>query len=348
MKVSAGDADRFCQAPPAKVRAVLVYGPDEGLVRERAKNLVTSVSPDPADPFRVADLTGAVLDDDPARLADEAAAIALTGDRRVVRIDRAGDKQAKLFTAFLKDPVGDSLIVAIGGDLPARSSLRKVFEASKASAAAVACYRDNARSVNQLVRETLAAANLQGDPDALAFLTEHLGGDRQVTRRELEKLVLYKADGDGRVMLEDVLACIGDTAELTIEDVTNAVADGEVALLERSLSRSFQEGVQPITLLRAVARHLQRLHLVASRVQQGEALEAAIKSLRPPVFWKVADRFRAQAQGWSNVRLATALDRVLEAEIACKQTGAPALNLTSRALYEIAARSPLARRRRAG
>jgi len=348
MKVSAGDADRFCQAPPANVRAMLVYGPDEGLVRERAKNLVVSVSPDPSDPFRVADLTGPVLDDDPARLVDEAAAMALTGGRRVVRIDRAGDKQAKQFSAFLKDPVGDSLIVVLGGDLPARSSLRKVFESAKQNAAAIACYKDNARSISQVVRETLTAADLKADPDALAFLTDHLGGDRQVTRRELEKLALYKAGSDGRVTLEDVLACVGDTAELTIEDVTHAVAEGNVALLERSLSRSFQEGVQPTTLLRAVARHLQRLHLVTNRARQGEALDSAIKSLRPPVFWKVAERFQTQARSWNSVQLATAMDRVLEAEIACKRTGAPAMSLTSRGLYEIAAHSPMARRKRAG
>ena len=82
MKVSANEADRFARAPRAKIRAVLVYGPDAGLVRERAGILKRSVVEDPSDPFRVTELTGRQLSDDPARLADESAALALTGGRR--------------------------------------------------------------------------------------------------------------------------------------------------------------------------------------------------------------------------------------------------------------------------
>ena len=79
----------------------MLYGPDEGLVRERADTVARSVCPDLNDPFRVADLTAAVLAADPARLADEAAQLSLIGGRRVVRVRGAGDALAKLFAEFL-------------------------------------------------------------------------------------------------------------------------------------------------------------------------------------------------------------------------------------------------------
>ena len=64
MKVAAATADRFAKAPPGGISAVLLYGPDAGLVRERGAHLLNAIVEDPSDPFRVAELTIAALRDD--------------------------------------------------------------------------------------------------------------------------------------------------------------------------------------------------------------------------------------------------------------------------------------------
>ncbi len=350
MKISTGQAQRFIGKPDPAVRAVLVYGPDGGLVRERIEALLRSVVEDPNDPFRVAELDAAALRDDPARLADEAAALALTGGRRVVRIRGAGDGLSDQFKAFLSDPPGEALILLEAGELPARSSLRKVFEAAR-NAAALACYHDAGRDLSEVIEKALATAGLVASPDALAYLGANLGADRQLTRRELEKLVLYKgspAEGDPatrRVELADVQACIGDSSELTLENIAFAVGDGDLQGIERGLTRSLQEGAQPISVLRGVARHFQRLHLVVGQLKRGVRVEDALKRLRPPLFWKTADRFRGQAARWDAPALATALESLLTTEAACKRTASPVQALVSRALLQIAANAP--RRQRA-
>ncbi|MFQ6018520.1 MAG: DNA polymerase III subunit delta, partial [Kiloniellaceae bacterium] len=251
------------------------------------------------------------------------------------------------FRSFLADPPGDALIVVEAGDLPARSALRKVFE-SAGRGAALACYRDDERSLPKLIDATLRAQGLRATPEARAFLAANLGGDRQVTRRELEKLALYKGPGGGDIELEDAQACVGDSAALSLEDLAFAVAGGELAELARALDRSFQEGAHPVAALRAVARHLQRLHLVAGLVRQGTPVGQAVKGLRPPVFWKRAARFKSQASAWPPAALGRALERLLAAETACKQTGAPADSLCGRALLEIASRAPARPRRPVG
>ena len=90
MKLAPARVAAFLRRPDPAIRAILLYGPDAGLVRERADVLARSVCADLADPFRIADLNGAVLAADPARLADEAAQLSLIGGRRVVRV-RAAD-----------------------------------------------------------------------------------------------------------------------------------------------------------------------------------------------------------------------------------------------------------------
>src|SRR5579859_3288274 len=104
VKVAPAKADGFVARPDARARVVLVYGPDEGLVRERTVRLCRTVVDDLDDPFRVADLDAVKLKDDIARLVDEAAAIPLTGGRRVVRVRGADDGCAKAVTAVLETP----------------------------------------------------------------------------------------------------------------------------------------------------------------------------------------------------------------------------------------------------
>ena len=82
--LKAGDIDRFIARPPDTVPLVLVFGPDVGLVSERAQALVTHASGGVDDPFSLVKLDAADIASDPARLIDEAMTISMFGGRRVV------------------------------------------------------------------------------------------------------------------------------------------------------------------------------------------------------------------------------------------------------------------------
>ncbi|WP_142849192.1 DNA polymerase III subunit delta [Telmatospirillum sp. J64-1] len=344
MKIAANKAESFLRNPDPSARAILVYGPDTGLVRERIDQMAKSVCPDLSDPFRVADLTPAILRDDPARLADEAAALALTGGRRVVRVREAADSLTALFKGFLADPAGDALILVEAGELGPRSTLRKLFEEA-ANAAALPSYADEGSSLDGVIRETLKRHGLTIDPDAQSFLADHLGGDRRLTRAELEKLALYMG-GPGTVTLADAAACIGDTAAFGMEDVAMAAAEGDQKTLQRLLDRLALEGTSPIAILRTVTRHFLRLHLAAGHMAKGKTSDQALASLKPPPIFKVAPRMKGQLQRWPAERLSTALGLLLNAEMECKTTGLPAEALCGRVLMQIARVAAAAGQRR--
>jgi len=350
VKIAAKDIDAFIKRPagPA-LRAVLVYGPDRGLVAERAATLARGVVEDLQDPFRVVQTTGAQLVADPARLADEASALSLTGGRRVFWLREAGDGLAALFKEFLANPPGEALVLLEAGDLPARSSLRKAFEAAGPGAAALPCYRDETRDLTGLVREMVAAEGLSISRDALQALALFLGGDRQLTRREVEKLILYKgaAVEGGEIDMADLRAVVGDVSAYALEDIAFAVGAGDMAGLERLLARAFAEGLQPVSVLRQVARHFERLMLAGAHIAAGLADQAALAKLRPPVFWKQRGAFAAQARAWRPAALKSALARLIAAEADCKTTGLPAETMAARALLGLAARSPLRQKIRA-
>ena len=348
MKLQGKAIDAFVARPDPRVRAVLVYGPDAGLVRDRADILARTVLADLADPFRVAELPVKAVAGDAARLADEVAAQSLIGGRRLIRLRDGDDSLANSFSAlFGTMPPGDSLVVVEAADLGARSRLRLAFEAA-AAGAALPCYIEDEPALRRVVTELAAAQGLILDPDAQEFLAANLVGDRLVARGEIEKLALYMGATPGaggcRVGLDDVQAAIGDSASLlSLDDPVWAAASGDFAALDKALGRLFAEGTAPVAVLRAAQRHFQRLHFVQAEIAAGTSAETAVGALKPPVFFKLRGTFQAQLRQWPLSPLRQALERLTDAEAECKRTNMPDETLCARVLFQLSA---MARARR--
>ncbi len=341
-KIPAGRVDSVLDHPARDTLVLLIYGPDAGLVRERADRAVLALIGAADDPFRVATLQSGDLAKDPARLADEMAAQSLIGGRRAVRVRAAGDGLTGALKPILEQPSADgNLAIVEAGELSPRSSLRKLCEGAK-SAGAIACYPMDPEAVAGLVRSMLSDAGISISRDAEDYLSVSLAADRALVRREAEKLIAYAGE-TGKIDLESAEACVGDSAERSMDDLVMAAGDGDVATVDRTLERLIAEGVSPIALLRAAQRHFGRLHLANSRIGAGDAVDNVMATLRPPVFFKAKPRFRRQLDTWRRDRLTDALERLADTEAECKRTGMPAETLCSRTMLQIAS---LGRRRR--
>jgi DNA polymerase-3 subunit delta len=340
MIVKASDADRFVAKPPANITAILVFGPDQGLVRERAETAAKSVVPDLTDPFRVTEFADGALESDPARLFDEAAAISMLGGRRLLRVRGAGNGLAKLFDDFLDEHVGDALVVIEAGDLAKSASLRKIFEDAD-SGAAIACYPDSDEQIANVVRNVLKADGISITPDALDEAVSRLGSDRGITRREIEKLALYARDTK-QVTSEDILAVMGDESEARLEDVCDAAGEGNLPALDKELEKLWTSGTSTAQLIRVALSHFQRLLLVKVAATRGESIDSAMRKGWPQIHFSRQSSFKAQVNRWSEERLQDACDLLLETEALSRTTAVPAEAVTSRALFNIAS---MARRR---
>jgi DNA polymerase-3 subunit delta len=334
MKLTGARLTSFLRSPDPKVLAVLIYGPDHGLIRERAQTLAAAVTGDPTDPFRNVDLEPSVLRSEPSRLLDEAAALSFSGGRRAVRVRDATDGLTKTLEDFLEDTTAEALVIVEARELTTRSSLRRLFENS-GNGVAMACYADTENTLGELVDETLRGDGLTLSPEASGFLASNLGADRGITRSELEKLAVYMG-GPGTVTLDDAAAAVGDCSGMSVDSVIYATFGGNPRALDRMLQKALAESVQPVAILRATARHLQRLHLASSLVAAGRTPDQAMQALKPPVFMMFKTRFRKQLRLWSGDRLAAAFDIVTQAELDCKTTGLPAEAICGRALFRLA------------
>ena len=221
------EIDAFLARPDPGRPIILLYGPDAGLVRERADALLASAVDDPNDPFSLVRLDGDELSAEPSRLVDEALTIPLFGGRRAIRV-RAGSRNfASGVDTLAETPLKDCRIVIEAGELRPELPLRKACERAK-TAVAIACYPDGERELAKLIDDELRGSNLRIASDARAVLMALLGGDRQASRNELRKLALY-AHGKGEVTLDDVKAVVADASELKIDPIVDGAFAGNAA-----------------------------------------------------------------------------------------------------------------------
>ena len=344
MKIAPRNADGFCRKPGAGVRVVLLYGPDQGLVRERSNLLLAGAVEDASDPFRVCELDGDDIQHNPARLMEEACALSLTGGRRVVRVRGATNGLEETVGNLLKLPTGDTLMLIEAGELAARSKLRARIERAE-DAAAVACYHDDGRELGNVVADELRKHGLRADNDATRLLVSCLGGDRLQTRNEIAKLALYAGAG-GHVTVRDVEDAVADSSFLSMDRIAHAVSSGNLDDLDRSLERALANREMPVSILGAVRRHMTQLELFLGLRKRGMAEDRALKSAGSRHF-RNDDALKAAARHWDAGLVRRALDYLIDADIQCRTTGMPDATICRRALSDIA-RKAQGRRRPSG
>lgn len=329
------EIERFLAAPDAPphegVDAVLVYGPDRGLVAERARTLLGHFAADPHDPFAVSFLDDAELARQPERLAEELTAIAFGGGRRTVFVRVAGGAPPDALVGVLDAPREAALIVE-AGELRAGTPLRKAFEAAK-DAVALPCYADNDRSLAGLIDDVVAGFGQTIDAPARGALTERLGADRLSSRSEVEKVALHAGPG-ARITIDDVAAIASDAAATTLDAMVDAMGEGHVARLETAWRKALEGGASPGRMATVALGHVQRLHRIAASGRPVD--KSTLARERPPVFWARQPSWLAQLRRWREPQLRRALDILGDAERSSRLDSAMAESLVARALIRVA------------
>lgn len=315
----AHEVDGWLARPQGAFPVVLIYGPDRGLVSERATLYARQAGFRLDDPFSVARLDAGEIESDPGRLMDEANTVAMFADRRLIWIKGAGTHKA--LGASLKDlcasPPDATTILVEGGDLKKGAPVRAAVEQGSAGMA-LPCYVDQARAIEGVIDEVLGRDGITIAPDARQALKASLGGDRLATRSEIEKLALY-AGRDGRIELAHVTEIVGDVSAKSLDDATDAILAGDVAGFDRAYSGWVTAGNAPFQLVSAVMRQFQQLEMLRAAVDGGASASSAVAAARPPVFFSRRNNVEKAIQKWTSSSIARGLER-LQATVLAMRT----------------------------
>ncbi|MEM7289041.1 MAG: DNA polymerase III subunit delta [Pseudomonadota bacterium] len=315
----AHDIDAFVTNPEFKQKVILLYGPDQGLVTERADRISEKSGVDLSDPFSLIRLDADEVASDPARLSDEAHTIGMFGGSRLIRISGSTRRDlAKSIKPVLATPPEDAIIVIEAGDLKKNSGLRGQLEKSK-EALCIPCYQDMDAALDQLITEELVEKGLKIDRETRLELKGLLGENRMVSRGELSKLALF-CHGRDTVTLDDVREIVGDAARLLVDEVVDAVAIGDTARLQSKLPRALEADHSPDMIIAGVLRHFQMLHLSRSKVEKNrQTASTIVGGLRPPIHFSRKDAVIRAVGLWPVERLTRALSRLDRTMLDCRQ-----------------------------
>lgn len=287
---------------------MLVYGPDAGLVSERAVALADTFARRHKGDAEIIRLDDRDFAEDPARLHIELRTTPMFAAGKVVRVTAGSRLDVPSLKALLAEPIDNALIVE-AGNLRPDSGLRKLFE-KLAEGAALPCYSDE-RDLAGIIDAELAEARLRIDAETKAYLMSRLGADHAMSRSEIVKLALY-AQGNESVGHDDVATIVGDSTDIALENFVYAASGGDPRLALRELQRLAAAGTDRATALSALARHFTQLHRAATTQANGGSLEEAVKSLRPRPHFKREPAFLAHCRRWGANRLAHALPLIQE------------------------------------
>lgn len=308
--LKAHEVGRYLDRPDISEGVFLAYGPDAGLVRETGQRLARRFAGSDADTMNLVVLDAAELDADPARLAVEARTTSLFGDKRVIRVRNAGKSLTTTLSEIAQDPQG-AVIVLEAGNLAPKDPLRALVETAKLGRA-LPCYPDTDETVGRLIADTFSKAGIAADQDTVAAIRDSLGNDREVTRRELEKLVLY-AQESKRLTREDVLTLCADNAALVLDEVADALGSGHAQALDTALERALAAAVNSQQILASALNHFATLRRWRTEVDLGKSPAAVLDGARPRPHFSRRATLERQLRVWTDDALNAALDRLQSA-----------------------------------
>lgn len=334
--LKAHEVKRFLDRPDIKDGVFLSYGPDAGLVHETAMRIVEMMGGD----AQIISVDAAEAVKEPDRIIAELTTLSMFGGKRIVRIRGTAKGVSDIVKTVAPVLVDAALIIEADNLLP-RDPLRIAVEGLK-NGRALPCYADSADTIASLIKETFVTHDIQVTTDAEATLLEILGNDREVTRRELEKLCLY-AGTPGRLTRDDIFLLCADNGMMAIDSILDAAGNGDVNLLEKSLARAQANAVDPQRILIMTANHFAQLRRWRVEVDNGRSPGDVLDSTRPKPHFSRKNSLINQLRIWNDEKLAAAGERLLQATSESRRYANLAETVIARALLAVArmaARAP--------
>lgn len=336
MEIKAHEYAALIRRAEIPYRIILVFGPDRGLVSERAAEIAAATRIDLKDDFSVVRMEAGEIGSDAGRLIDEAKSVSLFGGERLIWVRNAGNERG--LTEAVKILAGDAMtgsrLIVEAGDLKKSAALRKTVIEAK-SALGIPCYADDGRALQALIDEEMGAAGLRITADARHRLSTLLGGDRLASRGELRKLAIY-CQGQDTVGEDDVIEAIGDVASLSVDDAVDCVLSGDPAGFDQAFERIEKSKTSSYLVLRTLIQQFELLDQMRAAIEVEKKQAAAVMAeLGRGIHFKRKPVIEKALRYWQSAAIRREIDRLGEAVYESRRRAALENQIVRHALLRV-------------
>ena len=324
---------------------VLLWGDDAGALRHAAQQVIAATGVDASDPFAAEKITLTDLLAEPSRLADSAQTLSFTSPHKLIHVQGISGDESAATLAALTNAVKTALefnltavtiVLAVPRALEKTSPLVKVVDAHP-GALAVRFFVDSASDITQFLKTEFNAAGVAVTADAVQAMAGGLGADREIARREIEKLIVY-AGAESPITEDHVTASLAGAIPVDAFRLAEAVGSRNRTETDRLLQYLIHQGEDLTSAFTLTLRHLQNFQ-TAQTMQRGGQPEAEILKLtgkfKAPSH--VQRAFLQQARSYPPARLSSLADYALDTLSQARSGHYDATLVFSRALLGLSA-----------
>ena len=312
--------ESFLKQRLSNFSALLIHGEDEAVVSSMSAQAVTRLTKGSGTSLLVENLDASACKKAPGLFSDALNALSLLSDKTLLVVEGVDDSCLPFLSPLFEQRPGENFVLLKAQALKRDSTLRVAFESGRYSAT-VAVFPDDERAAALRARNLLEANDLVWGDGAEESFFDLVGFERSIVLQELGKLVLYCL-ASKEVTLDDVVSVCGDLSEDSLDDVIDAVLGGDVAGVDAGLGGAV--GKEAKSILPLLSMHLSRLTSLGSAVAEGQTIDNAVRSARPPVFFK------------RRITIVNQLNRLSLPDLVKLQSAVQALVLKSRQLGDLA------------
>jgi len=317
---------------PKLFQSFLIYGPNEGLVRENI-DMVNKLFSSYSECEKLS-ITGKQLDEDPAILQNEMKTISMFSSKKFIVLESLKEKHSNIIEECLMGNYENIFLIVKSDNLTKSSSIRKLYETSK-NHFSLACYDDDIKMLSSILEKFQKENGITFDSEVKSFLLNNLNNDRMVIKNELEKILLLLNEWDRKVDIEKLRYILHDSAHTDFQQINNSILFGNIQKGSKSLEKLFNLGTNPVAILKSLNNYIMRIRLAQVELSKGKQFDEAIKVLRPPVFWKEKSDFKRHCLMWPANVIENLISEVLSSEIKCMTNNIIAKEQCEKTLFEI-------------
>lgn len=299
------DFSRWVQQP-SRAQSYFLFAMDEGYLNFCRDQLVEKLKV--KHDMTVSSCRQEDLLEDPSPLQNQPSLFEPLVKDKILVIEEATDKATSLIA------LADSSVTLVFPVLSGTSTKKlKELHEKTANYQLISCYLNSSNDKSFFVRCLLQKYQVEVDAEAFQFLLQRVDEESEYIESHIQKCALY-FEIPSILQLQDVQVCCGNLLTHNVNEVITALASKDRLRTIHEYGKAEQAGVEEIMLLRMLNSYFVKLLSLKSTMSQGKSAEEAIRTARPPIFFKQEPILKAQLLQWSSASILAVLERLRQRE----------------------------------
>lgn len=309
MKIYSSKFLHFINKIPQKIKSILLYGENKGLVKLKVNATVNAIKRD----FSVYD--AAYVLTNPLVLFGQQELFAKKNSNQILCVRNVDDKLYDVIKKYFAFP-RETFLIIYGSDSNSLSKIRKFYE-EQDFCAAIRFFEFIPKEKSAFIEQKLKKVGISFDKEVIDFCTYYLPDDIQQLDSEIKKIILFSFETK-EITLDNIRALFSLDIKGSLEKVVYSIGDKNITEFIKAFYNAKHDGFDEVAILRAINSHLSKLKYTQYFIAQGLSIRESLAKLLPRIFFKRQNQFVKQINNWDVKSLLKAQKIILNTELLMK------------------------------